>query len=245
MIEILMTATKRPEIIERTLRSFKAKLFRNIPARLIVNIDPVGPGTTKDVLDVMGEYFRVKSVNLPEVPHFGRAFKWVWSQAEADLCFWLEDDWELIRPLSLLDMMEVMFETPDLASLRLNWKPTKQWAMKNWKFYFLWVQVNKSGFFECPRKDRQEVGFCGHPSLLRGAFVRKCAQWIDANLNPEKQFHNGNERLIREVLKWRYGVYGGQNQPPSVRDIGREWIVSHGYRKKANKAWFTQWEEVA
>ncbi|MBW1998579.1 MAG: glycosyltransferase family 2 protein [Deltaproteobacteria bacterium] len=227
MIEILMTATKRPEIIERTLRSFKANLFRNIPTKVIVNIDPVGPGTTKDVLDVIGEYFRVKSVNLPEVPHFGKAFKWVWSQAEADLCFWLEDDWELIRPLSLLDMMEVMFETPDLASLRLNWKPTKQWAMKNWKFYFLWVQVNKSGFFECPRN------------------VRKCAQWVDANLNPEKQFHNGNEKLIREVLKWRYGVYGGQNQPPSVRDIGREWMISHGYRKKANKAWFTQWEEVA
>ena len=242
-----MTATKRPEIIERTLRSFKANLFRNLPAKLIINIDPVGPGSYQDVMDVAGEYFKIKTVNFADKPDFSKAFKWVWGQSDSDLCFWLEDDWELVRPLSLTDMIEVMFETPDLATLRLNWKPTQKWAMKNWRFHFLWVPVSvssgESGFFECPRKDRREVGFCGHPSLINGLFVRRCARLLDTKFNPEKQFHGGNDKLVKEVIKWRYGVYGGQESPHSVIDIGREWMIKNGFRKKGNKAWFLEWEK--
>ena len=53
------------------------------------------------------------------------------------------------------------------------------------------------------------------------------------------------DRLIKEVLKWRYGVYGGRAQPASVRDIGRDWMVENGLRKAGSKAWFTTWEEGA
>lgn len=237
-----MTATRRPEVIEKTLRSFKTNLFRNVPAEIIVNVDPVGPEKAENVLRAIEKYFSVKASNLPETAHFGKAFQWVWTQAESNFCFWLEDDWELKRPLSFPDMIEIMSEIPDLASLRLNWKPTGRDTMKNWKFHFPWTQTTKSGFFECPEEIRQAVGFCGHPSLLRGEFVQRCAPLIDNALNPEKQFHAGNGKLVRESLRWRYGVYGGRNQPPSVQDIGREWMVEQGYRKRGNKAYFVQWE---
>lgn len=248
MIDLLIVATRRPEILERTLNSFTRNLFRNFPVRIIINIDPVGPGSSMDVLKVAESYFKVKRVNFPVVAGFPAAFKWVWEQADADICFWLEDDWELVRPISLTDMIEVLFYTPRLAALRLNWKHTGKHLMKNWKFKFLWepIQVTSgwSGFFECPAGDRQEVGFCGHPSLIRGEYIRKCGKLIDINLNPEKQFHRGNEKLIKEVLKWRYGVYGGREQPHSIIDIGREWMIQNGFRKAENKAWFCTWNEA-
>lgn len=244
MIEVMITATKRPEILDRTLRSFKQNLFRNWPIRVIINVDPVGPGTTDDVLEIVGEYFKIKTVNLPERAHFGRAFKWTWSQVEGDLAFMLEDDWELLRPISFTYMMDLMFEVQDLATLRLPWRPTGRVSMKNWKFYFPWIPVGKGGFFECPRRDRQEVGFCGHPSLIRGSFIKKCAPLLDPKKNPEKQFHGGNGPLVREVLKWRYGIYSRQNQPEAIRDIGREWMIKAGFRKEGSKAFFTKWRQA-
>lgn len=240
MIEIMMTATKRPQVIERTLKTFKANLFRNISTEIIVNIDPVGPGKTKDTLDVVEEYFRIKSVNLPGVPHFGRAFKWVWSQAEAEMCFWLEDDWELILPVDLLRMVRLMKENCDLAILRLPWKAVGTGYSKNWKWFFPW----NGKFFECPEDVRREVGFCGHPSLIRGEYVRNIVPFLEPEKNPEKQFHHGHPELLKEIERWRYGVFGRPGQGPAIRDIGREWMVENGYRKAGTKAFFTQWERT-
>lgn len=247
MLEILITATRRPDILDRTLRSFKMHLFRNWPCRVILNVDPVGPGTSHDVISVVNEYFLIKTINLPETAHFGRAFKWTWSQAEADFCFNLEDDWELLRPVSLTTMLEVMVEYPSLATLRLPFRPVGRIASKNWKFFYQWIDVKlstgKYGFFQCPARDRAEIGFCGHPSLVRGEFVKRAAKLLDPKLNPEKQFHGGNPALLEEVLKWQYGVSGPQNQPEAIRDIGREWMQNNGLRKKGNKAWFSEWED--
>lgn len=250
MIEILITATLRPEILDKTLRSFRQNLFRNLPARVIINVDPVGTGTVNEVLMVVNNFFQIKAVNLPETPHFGRAFQWVWSNAEADVCFHLEDDWQLLRPMSLTHMIEILFAVPDLATLRLPWRPVGQVSSKQWKFYFPWTEIRsepggfKGGFFECPRRDRQEVGWCSHPSLVRGVFVKKCAKLLDPKVNPEKQFHGGNDKLVKEVLKWRYGVYSQKNQPEAIRDLGRDWMIQEGYRKKDNKAWFINWRRA-
>jgi hypothetical protein len=49
---------------------------------------------------------------------------------------------------------------------------------------------------------------------------------------------------MKEIDKWRYGVFAEQNQPPVIRDIGRKWMIENGYRKAGNKAFFTQWEEI-
>ncbi|MBW2044792.1 MAG: hypothetical protein JRI96_07875 [Deltaproteobacteria bacterium] len=240
MIEILMTATRRPEVVERTLRSFKTNLFQKIPAKVIINIDPVGPGKTKDTLDVVGKYFRVESVNLPEVPHFGRAFKWVWSQAEAEMCFWLEDDWELLFPIDLFRMIKIMDSNQNLAILRLPWRPVGTGYSKNWKWFFPW----NGEFFECPQEIRRQVGFCGHPSLVRGKYVRKTVRFLNPEKNPEKQFHHGNPELLFEIDRWRYGVFAQPGQGPSIRDIGREWMIDNGYRKAGTKAFFTQWRQI-
>ena len=242
MIDITMTATRRPELIRKTLGTFLSKLFfRTNDCRLIINVDPAGRDMQSfEIIDLCREYFPDIICSCPNEPSFSKAFKWVWSQATADFVFHLEDDWELLRPVSLVKMIEIMRNNPDLAILRLAWKPTDTGSAKNWKYFFPW----NGEFFECPQELRRTVGFCGHPSLIRGEFIRNTVSYIDETRNPEKQFHHGPREIMEEVDKWRYGVFAGRNQPPAIRDIGRQWMIKNNYRKAGSKAFFTQWEEA-
>lgn len=241
MIDITITATRRAEILSRTLASFKKNLFQGAPALAlaIINIDPVGPDPIPGLARAAArKFFPAVLARAPRQASFPKAFKWVWSQTTSDFVFHLEDDWELLRPIDLDRMIEVMDHNPDLAILRLPWKRTDADSMKNWKYFFPW----NGEFFECPEHLKREIGFCGHPSLIRGEFVRNAARLLDDTKNPEKQFHHGAEALLREVDKWRYGVFAEPNEPPAIRDIGREWMIENGWQKAGNKAHFTSWE---
>lgn len=242
MIDITMTATRRPELIWKTLDTFLSRyFFRSNNCRLIINVDPVGRDMRSfEIIELCKKYFQNIICRCPKEPSFPRAFKWVWSQADADFVFHLEDDWELLRFVNLNKMIEIMEINPDLAILRLPWKPTGQDSAKNWRYFFPW----NGEFFECLEEHKREVGFCGHPSLIRGGFIRNTVKYIDENRNPEKQFHHGPLELMREIDKWRYGVFAEQNQPPAIRDIGRRWMIENNYRKMGNKALFTNWERI-
>jgi hypothetical protein len=241
MIDITMTATRRHKLIKQTLSSFKQNLFHENCAGVIINIDPFGPDNGPgEVLSTVRKYFPLRAARMAVTANFATAFKWIWSQTTMEYIFHLEDDWELLMPVDLDKMLEIMGNNPDLAILRLPWKRTNTDSAKNWKYYFPW----NGDFFECPEEHRREVGFCGHPSLIRGEFVRNIVNYISINKNPEKQFHHGHPEIMKEIDKWRYGVFAEQNQPPVIRDIGRKWMIENGYRKAGNKAFFTQWEEI-
>ena len=237
MIEIVTTAVGRTEILHETYSSFKEHLFKDHPVRLIINIDPVGPDSQEDVLKVAKKFFPVHRVRMPEEPWFPAAFKWAWEQASAEFVFHLEDDWKLLREVDLGHMLEVMKGNPKLAHLRLHWRGIGEIA-KCWKFTFPW----NGSYFECPSENVKEVGFCGHPSLLRGKFVRDIAALLQTESNPEKQFHY-NRTVVNEVVKWDYGVYGQQNARQTVIDIGRRWINQSEWRKEGTRAFFRRWEK--
>ena len=241
MIDITMTATRRPEIIEQTLSSFEKNLFEGHDAELILNIDPVGPGNPLDVLELAGRHFPVKALRTPREASFPKAFQWAWSMAEAQYVFHLEDDWLLTRPVDLRKLMAIL-EIKKIASVRLPAFPAGPETMKNWNKVFMWT-----GRYYAPPEGEEWLGFCGHPSLIRGRFVQECAHLIDTSLNPEKQFHSGNPSLNEEFRKWKYVVYGEPANPPApplVVDIGRGWIEKSGWRKAGSKAWFTAWEKA-
>ena len=254
MIIITMTATKRPEIVRRTLESFKKNLLGDIdqhflyPCRLIMNIDPIGEDCSpEDVYNVAKSIFPNTIANMPEVANFARAFKWTWLRAaRSDLPSqagsWflnLEDDWELTHPINLFDMLRIMLANPMLASLRIPFFSAERLRMKNWNLWFPW----NGTYFECPEEYTRNAGFCGHPSILRPEFVRYTAPLIRADFNPEKQFHADNPPLVEEVMKWRFGVYGYPNCPKMLSDIGTPWKASHGFQKSGSKAFFTQWKK--
>lgn len=246
LVDITMTATRRPDILRTTLDSFLKLMFFPVrdQVRLIINIDPAGlPVSSFDILDVAREFFPLGNIacRLTAEPGFGSAFCWTWSQVSAPWVFHLEDDWELLQPVDLSAMIALMEEEPDLAVLRLPYKLTGPETSKSWNVFFPW----NGRYFECPQDRATAAGFSGHPSLIRNDFVKRTLKYLNPNHNPEKQFHARIPDLQKIILEYRYGVWAQRNAPPTVRDIGRDWMVQNGFLKEGNKAFFTRWAKPA
>ncbi len=251
-IAVTTTAVLRPEILERTFESFNNFLDgKNNPnIHLFLNIDNIG-GTINDrekIIFLCQKYFQNFTLNQPVAPNFSKAFKWCWEQVDNsfDYVFNLEDDWELTdQNLRIETLIEKMEQAPTMANLRLSYKivDTVELKLKQWNKFF---SYNIDGFFECPERHIKNCGFCGHPSLFRAEFVRNVAKYINTKINPEKQFHHLNDKIIEEVLKWRWGAYVSDinSKIPLIKDIGRDWIKDSGLRKKGVKAFFTEYQAI-
>jgi hypothetical protein len=239
-MDITITASRRSQVLRKTLESFKTNLLGDLPCRVIINIDPVGVDEAPEFcLDVCRMFFDDVCYRIQSVPNFSDAFKWTWSKVKDDYVLHLEDDWLLLRKVDLKDILWTLHSEPDLALLRLPQFRSGANSMKNWNLYFPYNGV----YFECPEILKMEAGFCGHPSIIKGSFVKSIAPHIDTKTNPEKQFHRGPKEIMCVVKKWRYGVYAKPDEPPAIADLGRKWMVENKLRKKGNKAWFTQWEK--
>lgn len=247
-IDITITAVMRPSIFGVTINSFFKNLFDDYLERghrlhLIINIDPIGGEDSKYFIKCLGNYLNMESINIPIRASFPKAFKWVWSNVhvDADYVLHLEDDWELLRKVGLLRLINILEEEKDLALLRLPAFYAGTHVMKNWNKFFPY----NGKYYECPEELKGGLGFCGHPSLIKAEFVRNTVKHLDDTRNPEKQFHSrGNTPIMEEVRRWRYGVYGVPGDPPLIRDIGRKWMVKNNFRKQGSKAHFINWEKV-
>ena len=241
MIDICTTATIRPDILNRTLESFKRNLIGDYPCRMIINIDPVGEHqNAQEVVDVCKKYFNVPVIRFADKPSFPYAFLWCWQNAFSEYVLHLEDDWELLEPIWLQDMINELGRSKNLAMLRLSAFRSGVHNAKHWNKFLDW----NGRFFEVKEQDRRRIGFCGHPALIKREWIQSVLPLMNTVKNPEKQLqfpeHNSQELLL-EVLQWRYGVYQKQEKPPQIKDIGRDWIAGSGWKKKGNRAYFTEW----
>ena len=248
-IDVTMTATARPEIVKKTLDSFWNNLFNSAPEidyRLVVNIDSITSKYDEEVYAVQEKiaaicksYFPNNCISITDVPNFAAAFKWTWDSIRDDarFIFHLEDDWELLRPVNLLQMLTLFIRYQNLITLRLNAFPSKECQTKNWNLLLPW----NGDFFEVTRENRGTVGICGHPSLIEGNFVRYARKFLNGKSNPEKSL-KGHQQGLRSLFEIaQIGVYSKQNSPPLIKDIGREWRIKNGIHKKGPAAFFTEW----
>lgn len=245
VIDVTMTAVLRPKIVERTCASFQRHLFRHAPTRLIANIDGVGENVhPMDQAKLMKSYFSDIKYRFARECSFPKAFCWTWRRTESEFFFNLEDDWELLKSISLSAMVATMDRIPDLAILRLSMFNAGTDSMKTWNKF---IPYNaKDGFFECPEEIRHRVGFCGHPSLIRKEWADQMMVYLDDKRNPEKQMQlcHPESPIGLQLRKWRYGIWAVPNEPASIRDIGRNWIKDAGLQKAGTSAWFTNYEVV-
>lgn len=244
-MDITMTAVRRPEILDVTLSSFRDNLFGGSFAghRLIINVDPVG-GAIQDTIEIIKlcvHYFGANFLaHFPYFPNFADAFRWVWGQSTSDFVLHLEDDWLLSRKIDLKAIISILENESDLALIRLPAFFAGYYEMKNWNQFFPWT----GKYYECPEDKRLPVGFCGHPSIIRQSFIQATAPYINPMVNPEKQFHHGPQKIMEAVQAHRFAVWGPQNMPPAVIDLGRKWLLTKPWRKSGNKAHFLNWEFV-
>lgn len=224
-IDITMTATLRPEILRRTLSSFCENIFTDIERyRLIINIDQVGDKTKpKNIIKVCKLFFKDEQIvyRVSETPSFAGAVIWVWSQVKSPWVFHLEDDWKVVRPVNIDDMIRIM-KKHSLASLRLDKDRTGK--SKSTKKY---------GYVTYPKISL-------NPTLFTGSFIKNIAPLLDPRLNPEKQLRIGKgiEPRGKYLKKFKHGIYTKLSTRPMVIDIGRLWMRKSIYAKRTG---FKKW----
>jgi hypothetical protein len=200
-IDVTMTATRRPDLVARTLRSFSEKFFSRLPGRVFfLNLDPLWGRAEDDgqIEDIGRQYFRDVRVRRPETPSFGDAVKWLWSQPETEWFLHLEDDWILSRPIDA-DALLAQASDRNLAQVRLH----------------NWTRLQRR---------RKTVTLTTSPAFVRTEFAHLAASLMDGSLDPEKQFRNGtNPALQAAVAHYSVRHYGGRFTPQMAQDIGRGW----------------------
>lgn len=236
-IDITTTATIRPGVLDRTLTSFRQKLFKNVPCRLIINVDPIGIAKKRpdDVIYIAKKHFADVVYNIPEKPSFPKAWIWCWKQVTADWVFHLEEDWLLMRPVNINHMIGILENNPTIAALRMA-----KMKITNLNF-FSSRYIQKDGFLLAMNRKKS---FGGNPQLIRGDFVKQAREYMIEDRNPEKQFRAGTPVVYENVVKhWDYAVYGRVGDPMLVQDIGTSWKKHNGFVKKGG-AGFLEWEKI-
>ena len=197
-LDVTVTATLRPALLDLTLWAFRRNFFSRLPGakiRIILNIDPLW-GDAADV-PRMTEIARANAdevlVRTPERPSFGEAVRWLWTESRSPWIFHLEDDWILTRRIDIARLEREMAR-PRAAQVRFNRRRNK--------------------LFRRPR-------FSLNPCLLKQEFVREALAGFDPAQDPEKQILRGHLRPLEK--KWRYYEHGPRRHEPIVVDTGRRW----------------------
>ena len=232
-MDFCITATLRPEILRETLRSFNTYLtgIQLKQQRVFINVDPAPENrcSAKDVAAVAQEYFGTVVLNAPEQPNFCAAVKWLWLHAETPLIFHLEDDWEMLKPTNIGDVVRLLRTNARLNQVRLR-KPSSETAMTDYGL---------------------------SPTVLKLEFCRKIANGLDIARNPERQMRKDFKRLgiqppsastilpypIRVPLIIKANKRCAMDSYVLVRDIGKDWRREHGMSKppKDEENVFTKW----
>lgn len=154
------TATCRPEIIRKTYHSFVKNLHGVDFSKttLYINIDPAPDAARREeTLEVAKCFFGRVIHRFPEKPNFTSSVNWLWSIANSDYILHLEDDWELIKPIDINDIMRIFNKN----------KQINQVAFRAYKFSY----------------DKM----CLSPSVLSNKMYKNFAGKLDETKNPEIQ----------------------------------------------------------
>ena len=237
-IDITMTATIRPNILSRTLKSINDKICRDRDEfRLILNVDPIGEKIKPmKIVKMAQSYFDDVIFNIPRTPSFSKAVQWVWKASTAPYIFHIEDDWTIAREIDVDHMISILKKYPKLSSLRLNKYKTLKRKKIN-AFSSHWV-YHEEGFYMAKDWKKQ---FGLNPILIKREFIDQALPKMRDNTNPEKQFRYSQEYMRPIIKNWQYGLYSKPGERPLAIDIGRDWINRTEFTKP--KGTFLTWEK--
>lgn len=253
--DVVIIATLRPELIEKTVRSFHENLWKDWirHARFCVNVDRAGCEDEKEIylrqreiLNFFDKYLYPKGshalINFTLRPDFPTAFIWGVGMTKNRLVFHLEEDWTMNFEQSFDKMVSMFDKYSNLKHLRLNLFVSTEESVKMWGRHFAhW----NGDFYQIEKESVISAGWCGHPSLNDGSWLRACVSLMNKEKNPEKQFHyNGN--IVKNYIEGKdFGVFHTRGKGRGIKDIGRAWMKEHGYRKTGgiNREWFKTWEK--
>ena len=231
-LDVCIVATRRPDLLRRTLRSFDAGVFANFRIeRIIANIDPAFGSVADEAacIEIIKGYDADARITTPETAGFAAAVARVWAQTTTDIVLHLEEDWLLHKAVNFPDI-RILLDEPTVAQVSFNH------ANKNWDhrrkgpYCYARAPVRVLGF-EMPFK-RRVPQFLTGPSFFKGSFLRRCAGLLNPNFDPEKQFACGvTPDLERYVADFK-NLIVGVSPDYHIEDIGRAWREERGIRKQ-------------
>jgi hypothetical protein len=231
MIDVCVTAARRPDLLAATLESFDKNLLSNFEiGRFIINIDPVF-GTVDDeeaCIDLVRAYRADAIIHRPEAAGFTAAVKRNWRSTAAETVLHLEDDWLLQRPVSP-DIIDAFGKDPSLAQICFN-HATKAWdgKRKGTSCY----HRQRRAFLNLPVSFKRKVpAFLTCPSFFRGSFLRGAADLLDQNYDPEKQFFSQVNKPLESYVSTFHNIMIGDAPDYYIVDTGREWRQKRGIEK--------------
>ena len=222
MIDIVTTATIRPDILDVTYNSFFKHLFKDsFEYRLIINIDPVGDKryTQGDVLRVAKKYFKNIVYNFPDQSNFTKAVKWCWSKTESDYVFHLEDDWEILKDVDIYFLIGILRFSKKIGSVRLL-----RCGLSSHRPFGVYG-IEDSNLVIDKKRNRCSL----NPTLFRGDLVRNSSLVMVDDVNPEYQLFPGFYKNIKAKDKKKINKcvsvfdHVAFRMSDVVCDIGREW----------------------
>jgi hypothetical protein len=219
-MEFTATECIRPDILERSLKSFHKNL-KNVDfaeSTLWINIDPVPKNERwEDVYDIAKQYFKVVNCNTPNKPNFCKAIKWCWSRPQSPIFFHLELDWILRKPINIKHMKQ-------LLRGRI-------------------VSINLRAYL------RKVRAMCLSPCLLQTKAAQSIASRMNPKYNPERQLRKKSPKephgknLQGEYISVHYP------KQKVIFDIGRAWMTKNKIAKselktKSSRHNFNRWHDT-
>lgn len=248
MIDITMVSTIRPSLLKRTLDTWCEHMLTDTSRyRLILNVDAIGEQYDPTyIVDMAKSYFPniTYNINTEDCSH-SKAFKWCWDQVESDHVLLIDDDWELLRPVDVDDMINKMDSIDNLANLRLLKVPIPK---INCKSSFKGITYNSVCIFGSTYAYINDILVVSgkkynqmtiNPSLFNGSFVKQVRPYLDVNKDPELLVKmRGDSRELEDLImnNWEIGMYVKPGEKNYIKDIGREWMKANGVKKKSKQS---------
>jgi len=228
MLDVTITATLRPELLERTLQSFRESVNSSWGFRCLLNVDPVGGGSLDQLTRTAQAHFDHIVIRTPKKADWLNAIKWLWMRVKSPVFFHLEDDWVFNRPVSADSVVDIFEQEKKLGYLCLRKKSIKAGAEQ--QIGNEWITYRK-------RVHGQRLGL--QPSFWRRRLARDIVALLPETTrrSPEKLMREG-ECCEAAVMQWKDADYGKINTEPWVTDIGREWRAERGLKRGKDDA---QW----
>jgi hypothetical protein len=221
-----MIAALRPSVIQRTLESFRRNVRYSKKFRIVAAVapPPIGePGVSQDIVkSLLSSFYPLKALTEGTESHSDCQI-WIWKHCEGEFFLQWEDDWELLKPLDLDLMVEIMVRRKDLAYINFD---RKEKSLFVYKSYVKSFERLERGLFS--RVRGKSLG--GPPAIVRNSYAARAADFMKSNEAPDR---TSRSKEVQDFLRsYMIGHYiGGDEKGGIVRDIGTVWRQSMGLRK--------------
>jgi hypothetical protein len=223
IMDFTTPAVIRPDIINLTYKSF-SKNLKGVDlkqCRLFINVDPLPEGAIKKgVIKIARKYFKEVHYNYAKVGNFTAACNWIWSHADTPFIFHLEDDWELVREISVKKMLKYFDKHSDLLQV----------VLRAYRYPYRSVALS--------------------PGIMHERLYKAVAGKLRENKNPESQMRGEKygirmpARSLKILNRGLVAVYPEKLKAVVVRDRGRKWLDASAYKKpRCSKTNFISWQK--